>query len=178
MIKVSKITFLKGDRVKILFSQTSKITKRFYESLFSKLKLEGQIISLDPKRSWNVESFQENFRIFRPSDLNDFVRTISNLKKYVSPRLNSIIISDFHYFLRDYRGKSAKNVVINNRVLAICLSLLTKLAETGVNVIVLTYENPLRRSYPLSNKIFKYYNCDIYQIESFTNNQFKLKLNI
>lgn len=171
------MTFLKGDRVKIIFSEDFTIVNRFLETIFSKLNENRQTILIDPKRSWNSGLSGDRARVFQPANPNEFVATISSLNNYLSPRLNTIIVNDLHYFLRDYRGKSAKNVVINNRILAICLSFLAKIATTGVHTLGLTYENPLKKNFPLSHKIINYYNCDVYQIESFDNNQFKLRLN-
>lgn len=151
--------------------------KHLLESLFSKTDEKEQLILIDPKRSWNIRLSGKRVRIFQPRNLIEFVTTISNLNSYISPRLNSIIINDLHYFLRDYRGKSTKNVVINNRILAICLTLLTKVASEGVNIVGLTYENPIKRNLPLSHNIIKYYDCDIYQIESFSNDRFNIRKN-
>ncbi|MCE7735773.1 MAG: hypothetical protein GPJ54_12905 [Candidatus Heimdallarchaeota archaeon] len=169
------MSFLEGNEIKILFSREFGIMKPLLDTLFSKLNENGQIILIDPKRSWNIGLSGERVRIFQPRNLNEFVTTISDLNNYISPRLNSIIINDLHYFLRDYRGKSTKNVVINNRILAICLSLLKKIAAVGVDIIGLTYENPIKRNLPLSHKIINYYGCDIYQIENFLNNRFKIR---
>lgn len=177
MVKVSEVSFLKGNKIKILFSREFTIMKHLLESLFSKTDEKGQLILIDPKRSWNTSLSGERVRIFQPRNLIEFVTTISHLNSYISPRLNSIIINDLHYFLRDYRGKSTKNVVINNRILAICLSFLSKIASEGVDIVGLTYENPIKRNLPLSHNIIKYYDCDIYQIESFTNNRFKIRRN-
>lgn len=112
--------------------------------------------------------------VFQPTNLDEFVNAVVSIKKYMSPRLRLIIIDDFHYFLRDYRGKSTKNVIINNRVFALCLSYLSTLTSESRNIIGITYENPLKPNYPLSDKLINYYNCEIFQIINYRDGNYNI----
>jgi hypothetical protein len=59
-------------------------------------------------------------------------------------------------------------------VFSLCLSILSKIIEKGVDVFGITYENPMHKNFPLSYKIIKYYNCEVFRFEEVTNNVFEI----
>ncbi|MHA2028147.1 MAG: hypothetical protein ACW99A_02685 [Candidatus Kariarchaeaceae archaeon] len=178
MVSFSDFFFQFHDRIKILYSHDPSIVHAFIKKLVSQIEDGRQVIIVDPKRSWNYEEMNSRFLTFQPTNLEEFVTSIANIKFYISPRLHFVVIDDFHYFLRDYRGKSAKNVVINNRIFALCLSLLSKITESPLHIIGITYENPMQKNYPLSHKIINYYNCEILQILSSVDDVYTIYSNI
>ena len=133
-----------------------------------------QTIIIDPKRTYHAQH-EQRILVFRPIDLQDFIFIVSEIKNYLSIRLSQIIILDFPYFFRDFQGTAAKNVVINDRAFAVCVSMLEKLASSKISITCGTYENPLSRNYPLFQKILNYYDYGAFKILKLENNSLFLR---
>ncbi|OLS28020.1 MAG: hypothetical protein HeimC2_09240 [Candidatus Heimdallarchaeota archaeon LC_2] len=136
----------------------------FFKNLFKNIDDGSQTIVIDPKRTFYAGN-KQRILVFRPLDLQEFILVTSELNKYLSSRLSTIVVLDFPYFFRDFRGKSAKNVVINHRAFSACVSILEKIANENIFVTCEIYENPLKINYPLFHKIIKYYGYESFKIK-------------
>ena len=148
----------------LVYSSRIELILQFFELIVSKNQ-DQQVFIIDPKRIWKP-SDSKYIKIIRPESVERLIKDISEMSNYFTRRTALILVLDFFYYLRDYRGRKATDVAINTRIIAFILAKLKNQNPNNIMTIIGGYQDPMRIDKPLGETYFNYYNYSIVSIKN------------